>query len=87
MSAEDDLAFASKRATGASHRLDEGALHELAPNAPAELVAMNGAVYFAATSQDNHGLLNGGRQVERELWKSDGTTAGTVLVNEHAHGF
>ncbi len=39
-------------------------------------VAMNGALYFAATD-----LTNG-----TELWKSDGTAAGTVMVNDISPG-
>ncbi len=41
-------------------------------SSPADLVAIGNVVYFAA----NYGVTG------RELWRSDGTTAGTVLVKD-----
>jgi ELWxxDGT repeat protein len=39
---------------------------------PYDLVVLNDTIYFAAASKD----------IGRELWKSNGTAAGTVLVND-----
>jgi len=56
-----------------------GYLYEETPysSAPQELVNVNGTLYFAAT--DNY--------AGRELWKSDGTEAGTVMVADIEEGF
>lgn len=47
---------------------------------PADFVAASGIVYFQAISE------NGGTNTGRELWKTDGTTAGTVQVAEIGPG-
>jgi ELWxxDGT repeat protein len=47
-------------------------LYTSASSAPADFTAMGGMLYFRATD-DPHG---------RELWKSDGTAAGTSLVKD-----
>jgi ELWxxDGT repeat protein len=45
-------------------------------SAPSTFVAFNGALYFVAqTDYDRYGVGD-----ERQLWKTDGTTAGTVFV-------
>ena len=41
-------------------------------SAPQELTAFNGQLYFVATNEANG----------TELWKSDGTKAGTTLVKD-----
>jgi ELWxxDGT repeat protein len=44
---------------------------------PLRMTDVNGTVYFSAVSQDAQGNFLG-----RELWKSNGTAAGTVLVTD-----
>ena len=48
-----------------------------ASSSPDDLVVLNGEVYFSATSGDT-----GGGPFDRELWKSDGTAAGTTEVKQ-----
>ncbi len=56
---------------------------DIAPGAPGsvpvELTDVNGTSFFAA---DKEGILDGHTSPTRELWKSNGTAQGTVLVKE-----
>jgi ELWxxDGT repeat protein len=45
---------------------------------PAELTNVNGTIFFSAYDD----TIIGSGPINRELWKSDGTTAGTVLVKD-----
>jgi ELWxxDGT repeat protein len=47
---------------------------------PSFINVFNGSLYFGA--DDSSGTNTGGVDVGRELWKSDGTAAGTVLVKD-----
>lgn len=48
--------------------------------APTNINVFNGNMFFSA--DDSSGSNSGGVDVGRELWKSDGTVAGTVLVKD-----
>lgn len=52
-----------------------------APNGPENLIDVNGECFFSANGLSPLGLLSG-----FELWKSDGTDAGTALVKDIANG-
>src|SRR5438034_9311243 len=47
---------------------------------PQELTVFNGALYFSADNGTSPNTIPPG--VGRELWKTDGTEAGTVLVKD-----
>ena len=49
-------------------------------SSPSEFTVFDGALYFAATSANDSATLPGGFPLNRELWKTDGTAEGTVLV-------
>ena len=49
-------------------------------SSPRNLFAYNGKVYFGA--DDSNGSNTGGEDLGRELWVTDGTEAGTVLVKD-----
>jgi ELWxxDGT repeat protein len=51
----------------------------LAGSVPVELTDVNGTLFFAA---DKDGVTDGFTGPQRQLWKTDGTAAGTVLVKE-----
>jgi len=53
-------------------------------SSPTNLFVFNGDIYFSA--DDGSGTNSGGVDVGRELWKSDGTAAGTVLIKDIRSG-